>query len=521
MSVVGLKESEKIAKSLQSKIKSSLIKQRKEIETEISKIEFLLNDRDALRAWKVSQADNTKMASLFAQLDEIERLYLEAGDTNAGKIFKERMAKELKRKLTNLQANRAEVAIRAQKLKAQTQNKILTDFTKVRQEGATRELYLESRNAGGFLSKIGKAYMQDLATLETKAAGSKTLGKYMSNLYNTYEQGLKDVFVSGIVRGDSYNKMINNLMKKTDITVGKANILVRTEANAIFNDSVKNVIQTNPLVKGYRFRAVLDSKTSKICQEHDGEFISKDDIQPGVNYPPLHPNCRSTVTTVLVSENEKEDTVQRYTKNKSNEWTEVPLGMTYKEFKSQMANLQNPYRKVPTTATYTKFDIDKLDSTLRSAEGRVVNSPVEKAIILSKYGDRIELTGTATHVDTEGVGLDLMKDAILTHNHPGMVQGPSKDDLKEMLRTGVKELRTVDTTFVYSIKPTDQKPTELQLANAYREAELQAMEKLMTEQEHYLEGEVGYQRLAMQMLANNHPEWYQFSYKKHNFKRTV
>ena len=103
---------------------------------------------------------------------------------------------------------------------------------------------------------------------------------------------------------DSFQTMEQNLIRSTGVTAGKAKLLVRTESNAIMNDTVRQVIDSNPLVKGYRFRAVLDSRTSKICQEHDGEYIPKDQAKPGVNYPPLHPNCRSTVTTVLFNENE-------------------------------------------------------------------------------------------------------------------------------------------------------------------------------------------------------------------------
>ena len=332
MSVVGLEESERIAKSLQNKIKKSLSKQQTELKQEIEKLEFLLSDKATLGAWRSSPASQERLASLLARLDEVERLYLEAGDTTAARIFKERMTKELKRKLTNLEANKIEVQLRAQQFKATTQPTMLQDFTAVKRGAATRELYLQGRESGGFLSSIGRTFMGDLVTLETKAAGSKTLGAYMTNLYNTYEKKLKDVFVSGIIRGDSYQKMTQNLMSTSKITAGKANLLIRTEANAIFNDSVKTVIQKNPLVKGYRFRAVLDRRTSKICQEHDGEFIPKENIQPGVNYPPLHPNCRSTVTTVLYDEDERKDLTQRYTKNKSNQWVPVKPGTTYKEF---------------------------------------------------------------------------------------------------------------------------------------------------------------------------------------------
>lgn len=344
MSVRGLEESEKLAKGLEGRLKASLIKQRKELKQEIDKLEYLLADKPSLAQWRAATADPARLAKIISAMDETEKLYLAAGDTTAARIFKQRMQKQLQQRLTNLKANQLEVEIKAAQYRLTTRRDILQGLNEVKREGAIREMYDQSRRAGGFLSNFGKAQLQDLVTLETKAAGSKTLGEYMTKLFNTYEKGLKDVFVKGIVRGDSYAQMVKNLQRQTNITAGKAKLLVNTEANAIFNESVRDVIQNNPLVKGYRFRAVLDSKTSKICQQHDGEYIPKDKVQPGINYPPLHPNCRSTVTTVLYNENEREDTVQRFTKNGANQWEKVPVGMTYQEYKDKFgfSNSKNP-----------------------------------------------------------------------------------------------------------------------------------------------------------------------------------
>lgn len=344
MSIKGLLEAEKVSKASQKKLARSFNSQLKELKEEIKKVEFLLDDKTASRAWANSQADSARRQKLMSMLNETERLYLDAGNSRAAQIFKARMEKQLRGTLTNLKANELEVQLRVAASRAANEPQILTSLSNVKTEGALRELYNQSRSAGGFISGTGRGFMQDLVTLETKAAGSKTLGTYMNDLYKQYEARLKDVFVKGIVRGDSYKQMVNNLVSTTDITKGKAGLLVRTEANAIFNESVRDVIDKNPLVKGYRFRAVLDSKTSKTCQAHDGQYISKADVQPGVNFPPLHPNCRSTVTTVLASQNERKDTVQRYTKNKSNQWEAVPPGMTYPEYKDKFgfSNSKNP-----------------------------------------------------------------------------------------------------------------------------------------------------------------------------------
>ena len=352
MSVKGLLESEKRAKALQLQLERSFNSQLKELRQELEKVEYLLGDKATASAWANAPASPDRVSRLRNMLSEAERLYLEAGNTQAAKIFKQRMERQLRTRLTNLKANELEVTLRSQMHRAATEPKMLSSLTSIKREGAARELYMQSRNAGGVISGVGRGFMQDIVTMETKAAGSKTLGEYMNNLYKQYEKGLKDVFVKGIIRGDSYQQMENNLMSATNITKGKARILVRTEANAIFNESVRNVIDHNPLVKGYRFRAVLDRRTSKTCQHMDGKYIPKEDVKPGVNFPPLHPNCRSTVTTVLASENEKKDAVQRYTKNRENEWVPVPPGMKYPEFKRKMQEFDT-MRPAPRTARYS------------------------------------------------------------------------------------------------------------------------------------------------------------------------
>lgn len=334
MSVQGLEQQEKTAQEVMKDIMRSLKKQKVELKDQLAKTKFLLGDPEALKGWRNSLADESRRSALLSMLSDVERLYLTAGDSEAARIFKERIQKELSQRLTNLQANELEVKIRTERFKAETRSRIMSGMNEVKKDSAMLEAYSQARSAGGFLSGMfGRPFMRDLVTLETKAAGSKTIGKYMSKLYDSYEAGLKDVFVKGIIRGDGYKTMEENLIRATGVTAGKANLLVTTESNAIMNDTIKQVIDSNPLVKGYRFRAVLDSRTSKICQEHDGQYVPKDQAQPGVNYPPLHPRCRSTVTTVLANEDERKDTMQRYTKGGANAWIKLKPGTTYEQFK--------------------------------------------------------------------------------------------------------------------------------------------------------------------------------------------
>ena len=55
--------------------------------------------------------------------------------------------------------------------------------------------------------------------------------------------------------------------------------------------------ENRDLVIGYQWLSTLDSRTSRICRERDGEiYLYKDDFNP---LPPAHYNCRSTTTQEL------------------------------------------------------------------------------------------------------------------------------------------------------------------------------------------------------------------------------
>src|SRR5690606_9267035 len=125
MSVRGLLEAEKKAASLQRRLDRSFEKQLRELRQEILKVEYLLGDRKAASMWANSPADQARIQQLGSMLDETERLYLEAGNSRAARIFKQRMERQLRQRLTNLKANELEVMMRVQAHKAAAEKEML------------------------------------------------------------------------------------------------------------------------------------------------------------------------------------------------------------------------------------------------------------------------------------------------------------------------------------------------------------------------------------------------------------
>ena len=103
----------------------------------------------------------------------------------------------------------------------------------------------------------------------------------------------------GIIRGDSIQKMARQLKKDLNVLYYQAERLVRTETNYAMNQAHLKGYKDSGVVEKYEFLAAHDKRTSKLCRDLDGETFELSKAVVGENYPPMHPNCRSTVVPVL------------------------------------------------------------------------------------------------------------------------------------------------------------------------------------------------------------------------------
>lgn len=127
-------------------------------------------------------------------------------------------------------------------------------------------------------------------------------GKHWSNRIWTNKTALQERIKNGMVdciaRGVSKDELVKQLQKDMDVGFREADRIARTELTYIQNQSTYNKYKEAGIER-YEFLAEIDERTSDICRETNGKIFRMSDAQVGVNYPPLHPNCRSTVLAVL------------------------------------------------------------------------------------------------------------------------------------------------------------------------------------------------------------------------------
>jgi SPP1 gp7 family putative phage head morphogenesis protein len=82
------------------------------------------------------------------------------------------------------------------------------------------------------------------------------------------------------------------------VSYGQAKVLARTELSRVpVQGQVDKYIASG--VEKVEFTAVMDDRTSEICQEMNGKIFRVDELVPGENLAPLHANCRSTCVPVF------------------------------------------------------------------------------------------------------------------------------------------------------------------------------------------------------------------------------
>ena len=138
-----------------------------------------------------------------------------------------------------------------------------------------------------------------------------------------------------LMTGGDLNKIIESVQQKFNTSYNNAARLVYTESAYVRSVSSGESYRALGVEKVY-FIAVLDERTSAICQSMDGSVIDMKDYQPGVTVPPLHPWCRSTTAPYY---KELDGIGERAARDPETGQTYyVPRNMTYPEWKDTFMN---------------------------------------------------------------------------------------------------------------------------------------------------------------------------------------
>lgn len=154
---------------------------------------------------------------------------------------------------------------------------------------------------------------------------------------------LSDVLIAEVLTGFFTKKnqvrMAEIMAQRMSEAFNRSYTLLRTEACFVTNQAELQSYVDNGIEK-YRYVAVLDMRTSKMCRELDGQVFDVDKAIIGINFPPLHPHCRSITRPVIDGEDLSEQGRNAIDPETGDAMT-VPADMTYNDWYEKYVDKSN------------------------------------------------------------------------------------------------------------------------------------------------------------------------------------
>lgn len=291
---------------INSRLTKAYSKVSKELEEEISELYKKLDKSRALLSQSkeklLTSSEASEIKELLKLLEKEKAKLLEAAELPE-EIVKnieeniELIEESLKLKSTNGYITHLELMnerINSLALSVANENQI-------NMYGFLSSQYKDNYFRGVFRVQQGIGFGKDFISPNPKVVQGIIMKKFAGSSFskriwkdaNKLATTLKDTLTNGLIRGESIDQMTKRLLTRIDASKSHARTLIRTESARIYEEATKESYKECGIEK-YIFLATLDRKTSLICQELDMKSFPLDKAKAGENYPPMHPNCRST-----------------------------------------------------------------------------------------------------------------------------------------------------------------------------------------------------------------------------------
>ena len=238
---------------------------------------------------------------------------------------------EYKSKISRILELKTKIQFEIEKLTNIIDGKMNTMLSDTYEEGYYTSIFTAQQAFGIATSftELNKAAIAKAVATEYMAENYKiALYKNKDNLMNILNQQIPQ----GIILGYNPKKVAAIAEKKLKTNYNSTVRLVRTEYNLILNEATSQGYKQCGISR-YQILATLDNRTSEICQAMDGQIFDVNKKEVGVNYPPFHPNCRTTTIPYFESD-EFDAEVERIARDEKGRNYKVPGNINYKQWKA-------------------------------------------------------------------------------------------------------------------------------------------------------------------------------------------
>ena len=280
---------------IEKEYKIALEKAKQDINKEISRItttymnDNILNYNEALKHLK---GDDYKVwkKDLHDYMKEYKNL-LKTAPLDAQKLYLEIETLSAKSRISHLDSLKAQIDMEFTKLIFGVE-----DSSKNALNSVYRDTFIEVTKDLGINAIVSRDKIK--AVLDRPWSGANFSERLWTNT-DKLAQTVKQEIVNGMIQGINLKTMSKRVSERFE-TAKKNDVerLLRTEVNYVLNQATLDGYKEAGIEK-YEFSATLDSRTSQICSELNGEIFEIKKIAVGLNYPPMHPRCRSTTIPII------------------------------------------------------------------------------------------------------------------------------------------------------------------------------------------------------------------------------
>lgn len=391
-------------------------KAEKEIQTEVEKLYRKFADQQKITLAEARQlirdADFRKIdwqGMIKESLDLREQIRNEKGNLpdeiiaaleEQHKKLEARMAAYTKRgQISQLELRQIEIDRKLLSLYDDQQKNIYDYLHSEYDDGYYRQIYNTQQRVGfghDFVHPNEAAIDKAILNQYQRQNFSKTLYQHCDH----FSKDLRENLVTGMIRGENLDKMASRIHKRMGVACSAARRLVRTETAYIYEQATKDAYEQCD-IEYYEYMAALDNKTSEMCRKLDGKHFKVKDALPGKNYPPMHPNCRSTTVCWFPDEKNKKEQTTRLAKDEDGKYYEVPADMNYRQWQKKYGpDAEDDSRRREKRRKWDeKHDMKKPIGMYGIPHAREIRELVEHnttpaARLLLKYYDQVKVINT-------------------------------------------------------------------------------------------------------------------------------
>lgn len=326
-------EAMELAENASSELSKIYLKSSGYLSKEADKIFSKFRDK-----YSLSESDARRLLSKWHNKEDINELMqllqTETDESIYAGLLAEVESSAYQARLERLRQLQNQLDTTMQNVYKQEKNFTTSFYTDLANESYYKSMFdIQQRVGLGFsFSHISDKQINKILSMNW--SGTHYSERIWSNTKSLAET-LKTELAVNLLTGRTHRETAELISNKFAVGASKARRLVRTESNFVSGEMNYEAYKEAG-IEEYQFLATLDLRTSEICASLDGQIFKVSEREVGVNYPPMHPWCRST--TISVVDRKYISKMLRSARDNTGKTMYVPRDMNYRQWYDKYVN---------------------------------------------------------------------------------------------------------------------------------------------------------------------------------------